>query len=315
VSAFREKLVNVIAVAQGQGNLGVNLTLQNTITDSVVWSTGPTSYALMTHGTDNVVRNVTAIATGAGSTGISVNGGPGCPSDPTLFLDGKSSIFRGAAMDVRASTSCPDGYADFSNSNFRGSKTSGPSFRDAGGNQLSVDPLFVNAAAGDFHEASGSPTIDAGATDAKSGSSDPDGRARTLGAAADIGAFELVPSGAGPATQPGTGGTTGSPAPTPILFKGVQIRTSKAALKHGRVKVKLKCPSLVPGSCVGRVDLKRGRRSVAHARFSIAAGKTETLTLKLHLKHRRPPKRLTARASAHDGAGESATTKRRIALN
>ncbi|HEY4895717.1 MAG TPA: choice-of-anchor Q domain-containing protein, partial [Solirubrobacteraceae bacterium] len=51
------------------------------------------------------------------------------------------------------------------------------------------EPAF--AAAGDYHEALGSPTIDAGKPDAASGSIDLDGFARTVGAGTDIGAYEL----------------------------------------------------------------------------------------------------------------------------
>ena len=53
--------------------------------------------------------------------------------------------------------------------------------------------MFVDPANGDYREAAGSPTIDAGVTD-RSAPLDLDGNARTLGAAPDIGAFEFVPA-------------------------------------------------------------------------------------------------------------------------
>ena len=62
---------------------------------------------------------------------------------------------------------------------------------DGGGNQ-SAAPLFVNTEAGDFREAAGSPTIDAGLAD-ELGPLDLAGNPRVLGSAPDIGAYEFVP--------------------------------------------------------------------------------------------------------------------------
>ena len=59
----------------------------------------------------------------------------------------------------------------------------------------STPPAFVNAAAGDFHQVAGSPTIDAGVNDPANGANDPDGDPRTLNGKTDIGAFEFVPAG------------------------------------------------------------------------------------------------------------------------
>jgi hypothetical protein len=71
------------------------------------------------------------------------------------------------------------------------------------GNQT-AEPLFVNPAAGDLHEAPGSPTIDAGASDPLMGGLDLDRSPRAqppcVGGAPtpDIGAYELVPTAACP---------------------------------------------------------------------------------------------------------------------
>lgn len=61
--------------------------------------------------------------------------------------------------------------------------------------------LFVNAGAGDFEEAQGSPTIDAGVTEAADGETDLAGRPRVIGSSTDIGAYEAMdaPSIATPA--------------------------------------------------------------------------------------------------------------------
>jgi hypothetical protein len=90
--------------------------------------------------------------------------------------------------------------------------------------------------------------------------------------------------------------------------------TKRAALRHGALKIKLACPTGTPGPCAGRVDLKRGRTSLGHVRFSIAAGKTNTLKLKLHLGHKAAPKRATLKASAHDAVGDSKVTTGKIKL-
>jgi hypothetical protein len=61
-----------------------------------------------------------------------------------------------------------------------------------GGKHLTAAPQFVDAAAGDYTEAPGSPTIDAGAVSPLDavGGHDALGMPRTLGAATDMGAFE-----------------------------------------------------------------------------------------------------------------------------
>src|SRR5262249_55412407 len=60
------------------------------------------------------------------------------------------------------------------------------------GNQT-APPAFVDRAAGDFREAAGSPTIDAGASDPLDGELDFAGNPRVLGPAPDIGAYEFPP--------------------------------------------------------------------------------------------------------------------------
>lgn len=59
-------------------------------------------------------------------------------------------------------------------------------------NIISVDPLFANPEAGDFHLLYGSPCIDAGMTNYTGGTVDMDGEPRPFGAAMDIGADEFV---------------------------------------------------------------------------------------------------------------------------
>jgi hypothetical protein len=53
--------------------------------------------------------------------------------------------------------------------------------------------MFANAAAGDFHQVAGSPTINAGADDPLNGVTDLEGKPRLFGAHTDIGADEYAP--------------------------------------------------------------------------------------------------------------------------
>jgi hypothetical protein len=63
---------------------------------------------------------------------------------------------------------------------------------DDGGNQTSA-PDFVDAMFGNYQEAPGSPTIDAGENNVANGIEDLDGSPRTIGSATDIGAYEYNP--------------------------------------------------------------------------------------------------------------------------
>lgn len=156
------------------------------------------------------LRHVTAIADGPGGTGLVADAGPG----PTLAVV-ENSILRGAALDIAGTangarvSSPPTGAAiTTDHSNYRPDRVqlAGGASHDAGPGDQSADPLF---AAGDpmFHEAGGSPTIDAGASDPAAGAQDIDGQARVQGPAPDIGADETLGS-----TTGGTGGTGGTGA-------------------------------------------------------------------------------------------------------
>jgi hypothetical protein len=78
----------------------------------------------------------------------------------------------------------------------------GASILDGGGNQSSA-PAFVNEAVGDYRQAAGSPTIDAGLSEFIDGDFDFDGDPRQIGTI-DIGADEFVVA---PAATTGPAGT------------------------------------------------------------------------------------------------------------
>ena len=124
------------------------------------------------------LRNVTAVADGAGAVGMESRV---VQSHVTVL----NSIFRGGfgANDVEGS----DPKLDVGHSNFRPESSFG--FTDTGGNQ-SDDPLFVDPDGFDYRTFEDSPTIDAGVDDALNGDVDPDGVSRNKGSAPNIGAYE-----------------------------------------------------------------------------------------------------------------------------
>src|SRR5262249_40941771 len=136
------------------------------------------------------VRNVTAIATGANSIGIQARYLGGAGGHHTLVLG--NSIAGGEKFDLRAEDSANGpGVIQVSNSNFDNVSVAGSATISGPANQT-APPAFVDAPAGDYREAPGSPTIDAG-TGAGVGALDLAGNPRVLGPAPDIGAFEFVP--------------------------------------------------------------------------------------------------------------------------
>jgi hypothetical protein len=136
-----------------------------------------------------VARNVTALAKGDRSFGIeAVNSSPVAGGSMTLDL--KNAISSGDGADLAAGGSGPSKLV-VTNSNFDSAEPFGGGTISAASNET-APPLFVNAAAGDYREAAGSPTIDAGSND-QIGATDLEGSPRSQGAAPDIGAFEFVP--------------------------------------------------------------------------------------------------------------------------
>jgi hypothetical protein len=152
------------------------------------------------------VRNVTAIATGAGSNGafyFYATASP--PVGPTITVSAKSLIAQGTAQDVRVRAS---GTGTTVTMNLDHSDYDTAIDEDASGGAASVTAAGTGTgnitgtpllAADGYHELTGSPTINAGATDGNSGTTDIDGQLRQIGLAApDIGADEFA---AAPATN------------------------------------------------------------------------------------------------------------------
>lgn len=117
-----------------------------------------------------------------------------------------NTIMRGASKDIVTDESSGTAKVTADHSNYATVDTSlGGTVTPAGsGSNQTAAPQFVNAAADDFHEASGSPTVDAGLNNAANGSTDLDGNPRTFGASTDIGAYEYIPP---PTCQPASAST------------------------------------------------------------------------------------------------------------
>ena len=120
----------------------------------------------------------------------------------------RNSILRGTNEDLRAAGVGVTATVALEHSAYRPTLAFGSVAN--GASVITNDPLFADAANGDFHEAPGSPTIDAG--DASAVQADFDGQPRSIGAAPEIGADE-VPIAAVVATD----------APTALRLTGATL--------------------------------------------------------------------------------------------
>ena len=185
----------VLSQASGAGACIVYGTLIN----SVCWTSAPGGAALEAAAGLNftpTMHNVTLEATGADGTGLSIR----AVGSGNLAASATNVIVHGAGtrdLDIEATLPAHATLA-IDHSNYLHPFQSGTGAQITQTNQQTAAPLFVNAATGDFHQAAGSPTIDAGVAVDLMGSADIDGDPRTLGSAPDIGADEFVP---GPPTS------------------------------------------------------------------------------------------------------------------
>lgn len=174
------------------------------------------------------LRNVTAVGAGTGSHGIRIY----ASSSLAATIDAIGTIAVGDLVDVSARTDGSLGSSATINLDHSNFSTTLIDFGIAtitdpltGGNQTAA-PAFVNAAIDDYHQAVGSPTINAGATDGYSGAFDIDGDARVLGPAVDIGYDEFVPPASPPVAPPAD--TT---APNTAIKKKPRKRTTSRRAK------------------------------------------------------------------------------------
>jgi hypothetical protein len=214
------------------------------------------------------LRNVTAVSAGSGpgAWGIYVDAQQG----NHVTVDSKSVIASGddeSAGDVYASGGSGGASAglQLTGSNYDTAFVTGSAtVPDPGsGSNQTAAPLFVNAAAGDLHQAAGSPTIDAGTTDELTGTLDADGAPRVHGDALDIGAYEFVPAPQTPPAPP----QSAMPAPDTTIVSGPAAKTRRRAARFefeaggpaSRYECSLDGAAYAPCSSPASLRVKRGR--------------------------------------------------------
>jgi hypothetical protein len=136
------------------------------------------------------LTNVTASAAGAGDPrGIFIFAQPPGPAELTI---GASNVIARGSFDLTAIATAGSAAITLVNSNYDNENEAGGTITDPGtqGGQTAA-PLFVDAAAGDFHQQPGSPTVDAGLNLPSLGSLDLDREPRLQNGTVDIGADEL----------------------------------------------------------------------------------------------------------------------------
>jgi hypothetical protein len=236
-----------------------------------------------------------------GVTAISAGGSGIVLKSPTSLPTVKNTIARGATdLEKKHTALAPVvSYSNYRPASIVGGLTAGP------GNVF-TDPIFVAGAAGDVRPLTGSPTIDAGAPDALSGSLDAAGAPRVSGDRVDVGAHEYQGSAAHPGGRPtdagdigddsttggesgdGTSGSGGSntgpgsstlpPASVPVLGKSVTLGgiagTPRVRVPGSRRFVPLSADSTVP---VGAV-IDATRATVALTSVRDGSGQTQTGT-------------------------------------
>src|SRR4249919_3588500 len=188
VYCIAARVERVLTRVIGSGAIGVVGAQDCAIRNSLFFVEGPSSIGLWGDAnsagkTSMSARNVTAIASGSGSVGVKSEYGSASPGGFTFEL--KNSIVQGGEQDLKpvAGANGPGNIAA-THSNFDTSTSEGEAkVIDGGGNQA-APPAFVNAENGDFREAAGSPTIDAGIAD-QLGPLDLAGNTRILGPAPD----------------------------------------------------------------------------------------------------------------------------------
>lgn len=284
------------------------------ITNSSFFSAGESSYGLFVWAVRDgsnptmttTLRNVTAVATGVGSTGLSTSTS-GYNTPAVASYNAYNSIFRGTAYDVSAGTGDANdtGTVTIDHSNFNTSVAFGPGSEAVSGNQVnsnqSAAPAFADLAHGDLHQLAGSPTVGAGSDAQSAGTTDIDGEAR-LNGTVDMGADEYYAPVSQPdpdpvtnpvpgtgdqtnvttQTQTQTGGGTTQPvvAPKPAQcvvpkVKGKTLKAAKAALlkAHCAVgKVSKKSSAGKAGKVLAQ-KAKAGKRLAAGAKVALVLGR------------------------------------------
>jgi hypothetical protein len=240
ILVFPGTLDDVVVHTTGVSASACTVNGNSTIRNSSCWTSGSSGVGmLLGNGASSetiVVRNVTAVATGAtntdairaaNSSGVTttVNAtnviaqATADPPESSVISDIEASaIGAGSVVNVNLDHS---NYEDvFPQGSSGGSATI--TSNATNGNQGAV-PLLADPATGDFHQLLGSPTIDAGVVDPANGTTDLDGQPRQIGTSTDIGVDEFpdadsdgIPdSSDGCPNQAGPSSNNGCPIPVP----------------------------------------------------------------------------------------------------
>ncbi|MEA2350078.1 MAG: hypothetical protein QOG86_1019, partial [Thermoleophilaceae bacterium] len=201
-------------IIRGAGTNGdlAQIQTKSVISNSIVVSSadGAGNLTTVTNAGDNTstYRNVTSVANGTGGVAVHAEAF-GSPQDPGhARIDAINVIARAPLGQAMQATTGGGGQTSAAivatTSNYSNRSTSGAhasvTAPGSGSNQT-LTPTFADAAAGDYHEAPASPTIDAGNTALANGTRDVDGDLRTVDAGTDIGADERISA---PAVVTGT---------------------------------------------------------------------------------------------------------------
>jgi hypothetical protein len=161
-------------VAHGESAAALRPGNSFTLRDSLLVADGQNAGALVVQGTEtgtSSIRNVTAVASGPESVGIGLFV---TKPEATVRIEAVNAIAVGETDASAGGTPGATGAIAFDHSNldrFTSNVTS-----SAG---QTAPPIFVDAAVGDYREATGSPTIGAGVTDPANGTADLDANPRT----------------------------------------------------------------------------------------------------------------------------------------
>ena len=257
--------VHVVVTGTAGTLMGACTTIGGTVRDSACVGTGAAGRvdAVLASSTGNLtyrLLNVTAVSTTPEGYGVRLG-----TSSYAATMNATNVIARGATADLGVSVGLSGGSAilvvDHSNwvtqllTLHTGSTGQiAPGAGDQTGATAAM-PLFVDAASGDFREAPGSPTIDAGAADPSNGPLALGGAPRTVGAATDIGADEFVPappaadggttSGVGTTAGGGGGGTAGAGDTVAPRLAGLGLARSFARARGTTIRFTLSEPATV----------------------------------------------------------------------
>lgn len=172
----------------------------STLTNSVCLATTAGTGGSAELDGSNTLRNVTVLAPGTGGRGIVAFGRS--PSAGTVTDTFVNVIARGgspgngifAESDDNVNVTVNVTYSNFDSTAALTGNGSGTPTVNTDATDQTTAPLLVDVAAGDFHQAPGSPTIDQGINSPANGTNDFDGDPRTFGARTDIGADEFRPA-------------------------------------------------------------------------------------------------------------------------